>query len=327
MKSLLSWPIVWSLAALAVLAVPCAAEQGTESQIDRTVLESPDPDLPAFDQEAILAEQRARLEPIRQKVNVKAYAAESDHFLLIADLDVRVRGAILRWLEELRDKTISHLRLPAGARLWDGKCVVVVFAEHDSLVTYAKLFDDHSVGRSRGYFVMEARRGDEPRLVHIATFQPLRGGHEALREVLVHETTHAIIQLYRKSTRLPLWVNEGLAEYMTVAMDANLQESKQSRSYQRASANPYVPLGDFWTREFPASDLEGYSLSFSLVQCLLDIDPDGVMNFVVLLKAGMEPEQALGEAYRGMTYSELERRWKIFCLKRYIPRDDRNRRP
>ncbi len=312
--------IIW--AALAVVSdVPIVSGGAEPERIDRTVLESPDPDLPQFDQEAILTEQRARLEPIRREVNVKAYAAESDHFLLIADLDVRVRGAILRWLEELRSKTISHLRLPAGARLWDGKCLVVVFAAQESLVAYAKTFDNHDVGRSRGYFVLEARRSDEPRLVHIATFQPVQGGNEALREVLVHETTHAIIQLYRKSVKLPLWVHEGLAEYMTVAMDPNLQESKQSRSYQRASANPYVPLGDFWTRDFPASDLDGYSISFSLIQCLLSIKPEGVMNFVVLMKAGMEPEQALSEAFQGLTYAELERRWRIFCLKTYLPKD------
>jgi hypothetical protein len=303
-------------------ALPAAADPAaTPRQLDRTVLESSDPDLPQFDQEAVLAGQRARLDLIRREVNVRAYLAESDNFLLIADLDVRVRGAILRWLEELRSKAISHLRLPAGARLWDGKCVVVVFAEQESLATYARAFDNHEVGRSRGYFVLEARRTDEPRLVHIATFQPIQGGNEALREVLVHETTHAIIQLYRKSVRLPLWVHEGLAEYMTVAVDPTLQETKQKRAYERAAASPYEPLGDFWTRDFPASDLEGYSLSFSLIQCMLDIRPEGVMDFVVLIKAGMEPEHALAEAFRGMTFAELERRWKLYCLKNYVPRD------
>jgi len=320
------WTRQWLMLilALSLLAAPfCLADDQAaedERKIDKTVLESSDPDLPQFDQEAIIAEQRARLAPIRKQIRRRVYAAESDHFLLFADLDVRVRRAILRWLEELRSKTISQLRLPAGARLWDGKCLVVVFAEQESLAAYAEAFDDHKLGRSRGYFVMESRRSDEPRLVHIATYQPIKGGNEALREILVHETTHAIIQLYRKSATLPLWVHEGLAEYMTVLMDLSLQETKQSRAYQRASANPYLGLGNIWTRRFPASDLEAYSISFSLIQCLYNINPDGVLNFVVLLKAGMEPEKALGQAYRGLNYAELQRRWKIFCLKHYVPK-------
>ncbi len=320
-----------SILALLLLAVPfCLAEDEPaeeDRKIDKTVLESPDPDLPEFDQAAIIAEQRARLAPIRKQIRRRVYLAESDHFLLFADLDVRVRRAILRWLEELRSKTISQLRLPAGARLWDGKCLVVVFASQESLAAYAEAFDDHKLGRSRGYFVMESSRPDEPRLVHIATYQPIKGGNEALREVLVHETTHAIIQLYRKSVALPLWVHEGLAEYMTVLMDFSLQESKQSRAYQWASANPYVPLGDIWTRQFPASDLAAYSISFSLIQCLYNINPDSVLNFVVLLKAGYEPEKALGEAYRGLDYAELERRWKIFCLRHYVPKQRGAKRP
>jgi len=320
-----------SVLALLLLAVPfCLADDEPaeeDRKIDKTVLESPDPDLPEFDQEAIIAEQRARLAPIRKQIRRRVYLAESDHFLLFADLDVRVRRAILRWLEELRSKTISQLRLPAGARLWDGKCLVVVFAKQESLAAYAEAFDDHKLGRSRGYFVMESRRPDEPRLVHIATYQPIEGGNEALREVLVHETTHAIIELYRKSVALPRWVHEGLAEYMTVLIDLSLQESKQSRAYQRASANPYLGLGDIWTRQFPSSDPEAYSISFSLIQCLYNINPDGVLNFVVLLKAGYEPEKALGEAYRGLNYTELQRRWKIFCLRHYVPKQRGAKRP
>ncbi|NIA22507.1 MAG: hypothetical protein GWP05_11220, partial [Anaerolineaceae bacterium] len=138
---------------------------------------------------------------------------------------------------------------------------------------------------------------------------------------------HAIIQLYRKSVMLPLWVHEGLAEYMTVQMDPSLQATKQKRAYERARAIPFLGLNDLWTGKFPASDLEAYSISFSLIQCLYDINPDGVLNFVVLLKAGYEPEKALGEAYRGMDYAELQRRWKIFCLKNYVPRQRGRTRP
>ena len=300
------------------------ADEVAEGTADAKILEAPaDPpdaeQLPEFDQDAILRRQKARLSEYRQKLQVQLLTSESDHFVLFSDLDSRVRRAILTWLEGLRVKLADQLGLAADTRLWDGKCLVVVFAQQKSLAEFARVFDNHPVKRPRGYFVMEARRARDPRLVHIAAYQPVKGGNEALQEVLVHETTHAIIELYKKTAALPLWVHEGLAEYMTVLMNPALRTRKHAGAYGVASADPYVSIRDLFTSRFSARNHAAYSASMALVECLHAIDAAGVLRYVELLKKGVEAEQALGQAYPGLDYDALETRWKRFVLINYRP--------
>jgi len=299
--------------------------------VGATVLEAPlepveqEDTLPEFDQDEIIRTQRKRLGKIKHELQLVMVTSESEHFMLFSDLDSRVRNAILIWLEDLRSKVITHLGVGPEERLWDGKCLAVVFARQEFLATFARRFDDHHVRRPRGYFVLEARRRKDPRLVHIAAYQPLKGGNQALREVLVHETTHAIVELYRKSAPLPLWVHEGLAEYMTLLVDPTLRPTKQAGAFKAATAMPYESIADLFTRDFPASDLTAYSVSMALVECLHRMQPGGVMRFVELLKEGKAPEEALALAYSGLTYDDLERRWRRFVMRHYRPAVDDNR--
>jgi len=312
----------------AVLAVEDSATAKDDQAVQgagATVLEAPleaaedDDALPEFDQAKIIAGQRARIETIKHQLQLVVVRSESEHFMLFSDLTTPVRNAILIWLEDLRSKVVTQLGVNPKERLWDGKCLVVVFAKQEFLASFAGKFDNHHTKRPRGYFVLEARRSKDPRLVHIAAYQPLKGGNEALREVLVHETTHAIVEVYRKSAPLPLWVHEGLAEYMTVLVDPTLRPAKQARAFEAAAADPYVSIRRLFTRRFPASDLAAYSISMSLVECLHSVDAGGVMRFVELMKEGKPSEEALGRAYAGMTYDDLERRWRTFVLRRYRP--------
>ncbi len=287
----------------------------SETSASGTSAESRSP----FDQRALVENQHERLEEIRHGLDLFLRSAESEHFLLFTDLSSEVRRAILRWLEDLRTKLIQRLGLEEERRLWDGKCLAIVFAEQKSLKRFAEAFDDHHVERPRGYFVLERRRADGPRLVHIATFQPVRGGNQALREILVHETTHAIVELYRHPTPLPLWLHEGLAECMTVVMDPTLRPRKQARAYEAATKNPHASIQDVFEAKFPPSDLAAYSISMGLVECLYAMDDGAMLEFISLLKDGVEPEAALGRAYPGLDYPELERRWRRFCARAYKP--------
>lgn len=327
-----SWLAVILVAFLACNVSAQRAEQSdtdtsddqASSTLEATVLEAPqDPsdaqDLPEFDQRAIVDKQRQRLEAVKHTLQLQMVASESDHFLLFSDLNTPVRNAILIWLEDLRSKLITQLKVDPQVRLWDGKCLVLVFARQEFLKTFADTFDNHPSTRPRGYFVLEARYPRGPRLVHIAAYQPLRGGNEALREVLVHETTHAIIELYKKSAPLPLWLHEGLAEYMTLLVDPTLRPVKQAPAFRVATAAPYESIAPIFTSRFTSTNIAAYSISMGLVECLHRIDPAGVMHYVELLKNGDEPEAALKEAYGGLDYDGLERRWREFCMRYYRP--------
>ena len=103
-------------------------------------------ELPEFNQEDILRRQRERMEGISSTLRLRLHAAESDHFLLFSDLDSRVRNAILVWLEDFRIKLMRSFHLDGADRLWDGKCLVLVFSNQESLSKYAFAFDQ--IGRA-----------------------------------------------------------------------------------------------------------------------------------------------------------------------------------
>jgi hypothetical protein len=324
-RKLLLATLLAALLPLAALAQDAADGQAEEApQQDSTVLDAPETevkaeDLPEFDQAEIIRGQLARLEPIKQKLQLVMLASESEHFMLFSDLDSRVRRAILTWLEGLRTKLIDELGLDAESRLWDGKCLVLVFAKQEYLARYAREFDNHDVKRPRGYFVLEARRVRGPRLVHIAAYQPVTGGNEALQEVLVHETTHAITELYKKSVAIPLWLHEGLAEYMTLLMNPTLRPAKQKIAYAVAAASPYQSVQGVLTQPFTSRNMAAYAVSMSMVDYLASVDSDGVIRVLELMKEGQEAEAALGKVYPGLDYQELERRWQRYVLRNYRP--------
>lgn len=275
-------------------------------------------ELPEFDQAAIVADQRERLEGIGREIGVRLHAAESDNFLLFSDLDSRVRDGILVWLEDFRVKVMRMLRVGERDRLWDGKCLVLVFSNQESLQRYGAAFDRHAVGKSRGYFALEARMSDGPRLVHIATYQDLEEGNRGLREVLVHEATHAVVELQGESGELPLWVHEGLAELLVVTVDPTQRALRQERAYNRASRAPYVSIEALLTKRFSPRDVEDYAVSFSLVEVLHRRSAAKLREFVDLLKGGSDPAAALDETY-GLTFAELERLWRGHVLQYYRP--------
>jgi len=317
----------------AAMAAPSGAQQAAPAADDpsaarietdadaKTPGAAEDPDdaenLPEFDQAEIVRGQLARLEKIRQELQLTLVTSESDHFIVFSDLDTQVRRAILTWLEDVRTKLSERLGLDAKARLWDGKCLVLVFAKQEYLVKYARSFDNYETQRPRGYFVLESRTAKGPRLVHIAAYQPVPGGNEALQEVLVHETTHAIVELYRKSTHLPLWIHEGLAEYMTTVLNPALRMKKGAEAVRIAGAVPYKSIRDLFVSKFNATNLAAYSLSVTLVDYLQSVDASGVMKMVSAIKDGVDAETALGQAYPGLTYEELEKRWQRYVLRNY----------
>ena len=266
-------------------------------------------ELPEFNQEDILRRQRERMEGISSTLRLRLHAAESDHFLLFSDLDSRVRNAILVWLEDFRIKLMRSFHLDGADRLWDGKCLVLVFSNQESLSKYAFAFDRHVLGRSRGYFVLEARMSNGPRLVHIATYQSEQDGNRGLREVLVHEATHAVVELHGQSGELPLWLHEGLAEFMVVTVDPSQRALRQERAYARATAAGYAGISDLFTKRFLPSDVEDYAVSFALVDYLHRRNPAGLRVLIDMLKAGYEPADALAESY-ALTFDELERLWR-----------------
>jgi hypothetical protein len=269
----------------------------------------------SFNQKAIVSQQKARLEEVNKRLITRMRLVETPHYLVFSDADDQMMGLFVKWCEALYANLCRHFSIGPKEKTWDGKCILLVFSSHSVFQQYARVLDGHDASHAGAYFAWESQSPDEPQLVHICIPLDTRDPRR-LQELFAHEGTHAFFQLYRKVVDLPLWLHEGLAEFMTVVNDKSLAPRKQEWAIRVAQAGTpirpilEVPSGAGFTS--PA-----YSVSYTLVDFLLTVGKPKFKKFIDLVKDGKPQEEALQEAY-GFGLAELERRWYIFVLE-YIP--------
>ncbi|MGB2755941.1 MAG: hypothetical protein WBD75_09920 [Phycisphaerae bacterium] len=269
----------------------------------------------SFNQQAIVAQQKMRLDEVNKRLMARMRLVETPHYLVFSDADDAMTGLFVKWCEALYSNLCRHFSIGPKEKTWDGKCILVVFNSRPLFQQFAKTFDDNDASRAGAYFAWESRPPNEPQLVHICILLDTRDP-KRLQELFAHEGTHAFFQLYRRVVDLPLWLHEGLAEFMTVVNDKRLAAKKQQWSMHIArQGTPIrnileVPSGQGFA--YPA-----YSVSYTLVDFLLTADRSKFKEFIDLVKDGKPQEEALQEAY-GFGLVELERRWYVFVLE-YLP--------
>ena len=270
----------------------------------------------SFNQEALVAQQKRRLGFMNDKLLARFQMVETPHYLVFSDADAALTSTFVKMSEALYANLGRQFGIDAKERIWDGKCLLVLFSSRTLFVEHASVFDDFNARFAGAYFGWEANSPKEPQLVHIcipADERDLR----RLQELFAHEGTHAFFQLYKTSILLPLWLHEGLAEFMTVVNDKSLKTrkqewakvyAKQGRSIQGILESP-AGMGF----AYPA-----YNVSYTLVDFLVTAGKTKFKKFIDILKAGKTQEAALKEAY-GWTLLDLEQRWRVY-VNEYLPR-------
>jgi len=261
------------------------------------------------DQAALVANQKKRVDTINRLLGTKLRMVETTHYLLLSDADPRVTSQFAGWAEALYRSLLEQFTLPALARVWDGKCVLILFGQRRHYEAYAKRFDGHQTVYAGAYFAVEKHGQDEPSLVHLCI--PVEGSNaRRLQELFAHEGTHAFFELYRTPGRLPLWVHEGLAEYMTTVNDPSLRPAKWAQAQRVARSR--APIHDVY--EAPVGTeltLGQYGVAFTLVDFLLKAGRPKFKAFVDGLKDGKTADAALEAAY-GFGLEELAGRWRLY---------------
>jgi len=269
----------------------------------------------SFNHKAIVAQQKKRLDEVNKRLMAKMRLVETPHYLVFSDADEAMTDLFVTWCEALYANLRRHFGIGPTEKTWDGKCILLVFNSRALFQQFAKTFDGNDASRAGAYFAWESRSPHEPQLVHICIPLDTRDPRR-LQELFAHEGTHAFFLLYRKVVDLPLWLHEGLAEFMTVVNDKSLMSRKQEWSARiaktEASIRPILEVPSGYGFTYPA-----YSVSYTLVDFLLTAGRPKFKKFIDLLKDGKPQEEALQEAY-GLGLAELERRWFVFVLE-YLP--------
>jgi hypothetical protein len=161
---------------------------------------------------------RAAREPITGAPSKYSYRIAP--YVFLADFDIPRNAPVFRELTGLRDQVTRELRLPAINNVVQ----VYLFEDREH---YERFMQDRypKLPKRRAFFVAQPRRlgGTEDLLVY--TYWGDR-----IQQDLRHELTHALLHSVLKD--VPLWLDEGLAEFFEVpgaANGLNLQHLEQLR--------------------------------------------------------------------------------------------------
>jgi hypothetical protein len=193
-------------------------------------------------------------------------------------------------LDTMHDTLCDLYGIPRGEPVWKGKCLVIAFlAEADYVAFEARVMRVETRGThglchqgSDGRVIMACHRGDD---------------EAAFAHMLVHETSHGFNHRWLSPTRLPNWLNEGIAEWVAakVVPTSNQVQLKEAvaADFMRANGN----LGpEFFER--PNIAPVQYGMASSMVRMLAGRDARKFGGFVAAVKEGTPPEEALRDAFK-----------------------------
>ena len=142
------------------------------------------------------------------------------------------------------------------------------------------------------------------------------GDIQSSAEVLGHEMTHLVVNRFF-TERLPLWLNEGIAQWYGEFAYAEFKGVKKSKKAQFKDLQRPYALADLLSAEgYPASvhavrsfyDTGRYLVAFFM----LEKPPEKFLPFITDLSGGMLPEQALQTHYDIYGVAGLEEQFGKF---------------
>ena len=186
-------------------------------------------------------------------------------------------------------------------KLWLGKGVIVIFTKPADFLQFEQVFFHVSPpanvqgannSNGRGEVTVGCYFGDNP-------------AYSA--GVLVHETTHGFNHRYKSPRRLPNWLDEGIADYVAMAVVKKNVRAKQRVPKSIAQAKQQGNLGgDFFTAEHIGT--WQYGIAASMVNFLLKTHRKNFREMIDYIKAGSTWQEALKRAY-GFTPEELAKQY------------------
>ena len=243
---------------------------------------------------------------------------ETAHFYCFANIkeDVHKRIAT-EWNEHIFYDRVSRMLMhKEGDKLWNNKCPIYYFEKFEQFQKFAAVLDHApGAGNSGGYFMAEGRE------VHVCIpFDVQKAGsqqeaeHHA-RDTVVHEGTHAFLQLTGEDVPLSRWLHEGLAQFMEFWVEKETTEHSQygkDRRERAQSMSRLVRSAELltWeeTRQRPMGgmDLVGYSYAWSKMEFLYrNFDKQAIPKMIRLIKSGKSEDEAISGAF-GMPPDKLE---------------------
>ncbi len=141
-----------------------------------------------------------------------------------------------------------------------------------------------------------------------------------LGTTLKHELCHLLLHRYIPREKLPKWLDEGVAQWVSNGIAEIIMDRNQSILTRVSLTGNYIPINDLAER-FPQnreSLLLAYDESKSLVEYIVsEYGSDGILKILENLRNGDEINSAMQKVI-SISLNELEKNWHAHLNKRLV---------
>lgn len=248
------------------------------------------------DRQANLEEMKAFTEGALRSVNARWTPLETEYWMIYSDLNRGETAELGKRMDRMYAAVAEEFNLPKGLNLFHGKGVCVISGDEDryraiEMAAFNQMVPPGCIGLCHMV---------GPKVIVNAWRSP---DDDQFMATLVHEATHGVMYRYGTPARLPLWAEEGFAEYVagrtfeTSPVDRNRRP--QGRAFIR-SGNPTLPFfrTDGSDGVWPGPAAEGYALGYLTVRLMIEQRGEAFGDWVKDIKTGTPWEQALQKHFR-----------------------------
>jgi len=221
---------------------------------------------------------------------LKMQLTETEYFLFLSDMPRRSMAPVLKQLDAMNEKLGEAFGYEPGYNIWQGKAVIVAFANREHFYEFEQKIMDNA----DPYSAQGLCHSDSTGRVVVGCYFGKSASY--FNSLLVHETSHGYVARFRTNARPPSWLNEGIADWIAgVAVPANTEVSKR----QRRSAQRLRTIGTFGGEFFDATTIDGqhYGSASSIVNLLMKKDPIRFKLFINGIKEGWTWQESLRRSY------------------------------
>ena len=243
------------------------------------------------ERDAALAQMKSDAKQILRLGALQMAPLETDHFLVYADLPAIKVARLANGLEsvyEIMDELFGADI--AGNRFW-GKAVVLYFTDSDRFrLVEAESFDQLVDRDVLGIC--------QP--VGAKVFINLTGdvASDAFRAAVARSVAHGFMHRFRSPKRLPVWANEGLAEYVASRVAPGAAEAERRRSealaYIRTGGDLAAVFNAGWSDPWPPV---GTAVGGLMTALMIDQQAQRFRRWVIAVKKGTDWHDALAQDY------------------------------
>ncbi len=318
-----------------------AAGAGASPHPLRRFVEKPLKLLPEAEQKEFFARQQAASEKLLKKVpGIDLHPYESKRFLIYSDVsDSIVRDTFLPQLERMYDELCKLYGLDPTQRVWNGKAVIYAFSQKKDFEKLEAMFPEQR--QELGRFVCRVNRDETVMINCFCCWErnPKQNAPTPAQQTaeltetgfeLVHVAAQGFNRLYRTDSRLPSWVDEGIAECAAKRISGGTYpRNERAMVLTQLRFNTYRLGGPSYNHVdfFSCKQIElcTYRFGLEIAEFLMGYEPSTARvkapdqgsgakpavetpycTFINAIKDGMSSEKALKQVYK-MTPEQLAR--------------------